>query len=290
MLMLLTSFILLLPTFYSVGQDKPGTLLWEVSKVGVKDRSYLFGTFHEVNPYFFLSLPNSVKKLEQADMLFVERTTVDIESSSSENVRLNYWTEEQWDSILDKDQKQVFESFVEKSEDQGYYNLPPSVLALNLAQLYTKFFCDDNGRKSYETMESFIEEVALNSNKRIRSLDENQANILLRSSLSNTTEEDSVYAASCINYMNRMLNDNISDCELVEEYKNLNIDYQLEIKDHQHPFELTERNERWMAVLNEAFKENSCFVAVGFRHLQYKQGLVQQLRELGYLVEPIATR
>ncbi|MEM6843085.1 MAG: TraB/GumN family protein [Bacteroidota bacterium] len=60
----------------------------------------------------------------------------------------------------------------------------------------------------------------------------------------------------------------------MEDYKNLNIDYQLERKDHEHPFELTERNHQWMPILEEAFKENSCFVAVGFRHLQYKQGLV----------------
>ena len=87
-----------------------------------------------------------------------------------------------------------------------------------------------------------------------------------------------------------MLDDDTSGCKLAEEYKNLNIDYQLGIKDHQNPFELTERNDRWMAVLNEAFEKNSCFVAVGFRHLMYKQGLIQQLRKLGYSVKPIPSR
>ncbi|WKN41218.1 TraB/GumN family protein [Tunicatimonas pelagia] len=287
---LLASFILLLSAFYSVGQDKPGTLLWAVSKVGVSDTSYLFGTFHEVDPYFFLSLSSSVKKLEQVDVLFVEQTAINTDVSSSEEVKLNYWTVEQWDNLLDKEQKQIFESFVEKSESPEYYESPPLLLTLNLTQIYTRFFCDDNGRKSYETMDSFIEKTALNKKREVRSLDENQTNILLRSSLGSTSEEDSAYAVACVELMTKMLNSDLSGCEFVEDYKELNIDYQLERKEHEHPFELTERNDRWMTVLDEVFKENSCFVAVGFRHLQYKQGLVQQLRELGYSVEPIAAR
>ncbi|MGB3585883.1 MAG: TraB/GumN family protein [Tunicatimonas sp.] len=261
-----------------------------MSKAGVEDTSYLFGTFHTVNPDFFLSLPNSVKKLEEADILFVERTTVDSNTTLSEDVKLNYWSVERWDNLLDKEQKRVFESFVEKSEDQGYYDLPPSILALNLAQLYTTHFCDIQDRESYEALDSFIVETALNSNKEIRSLDENQLNILLRSSLSSTSEEDSVYAAMCAKYMDRMLNDDLSGCEQLEDYKNLNIDYQLEKENHDHPFELTERNDKWITIIQKALKENSCFVAVGFRHLQYKQGLIQQLRESGYSVEPIAAR
>ncbi|MEM9672478.1 MAG: TraB/GumN family protein [Cyclobacteriaceae bacterium] len=290
MLRLLTSFILLLPTFYSVGQDKPGTILWEVSKTSVNDTSYLFGTFHEVNPYFFLSLSNSVKKLEQVDILFVEESAADTEMASEESVQLNYWTVERWDSILSENQKQIFESFVEQAEDQDYYNLPPNVLALNLTKLYITYFCDIQDRESYESMDSFIEQSASDKSIEVQSLDENQMNILLRSSLSSTSEEDSAYITGGIELMTKMLNDDLSGCQFVEDYKELNIDYQLAREDYGNPFELTERNDKWMPILNEAFKENSCFVAVGLRHLMYKQGLVQQLRGLGYSVEPISTR
>ncbi|MEM9834240.1 MAG: TraB/GumN family protein [Bacteroidota bacterium] len=288
----LTSLTLLLSTFYSVGQDKPGTILWEVSKVGIKDTSYLFGTFHTVNPDFFLSLPNSVKKLEQSDILFVEQTAVDPDTTLIEDVKLNYWNVERWDNLLDKEQKQVFKSFVEESEDQGYYNLPPSVLALNLAQLYTTYFCDIQDRESYELMDSFIEQSASDKNIAVQSLDENQANILLRFSLNSTNEEDSAYATRCIKLMTKMLNDDLSGCKFLEDYKKFNIDYELEleVKGQDESYELVGRNNKWIPILDGAFKENICFVAVGFRHLMYKQGLVQQLKGLGYSVEPTATR
>lgn len=39
-------------------------------------------------------------------------------------------------------------------------------------------------------------------------------------------------------------------------------------------------------IIDKAFLQNNCFVAVGFKHLFYKQGLIQLLRNSGYTVTP----
>ena len=286
---ILLALVCLFPSFLASAQNNPHTLLWEVSKPGISDTSYLFGTFHEIYPDFFLSLSNAVQKLEQADLLFVEETIADREAYAEEGQSPDTWSAERWDSLLNEEQKQTFEAFIQKSESPEYYQLPPSALTLLLNRMYIWYFCDTLNRESYEEMDLSIEKYALERKKKVQSLDENQENILRASSSDNRLIEDSLFIAVCTNIMTNMLND-VSDCELVDKYKSLNIDYQLEQDKHNHPFQLTERNNKWVPVLGEAFRENRCFVAVGFRHLQYKQGLIQQLRDLGYLVQPVSVR
>ncbi len=48
-----------------------------------------------------------------------------------------------------------------------------------------------------------------------------------------------------------------------------------------------ERNMRWMYELPSLLKDQSCFVAVGCLHLVGETGLINQLRQAGYSVEPM---
>lgn len=50
---------------------------------------------------------------------------------------------------------------------------------------------------------------------------------------------------------------------------------------------LNERNANWIKELPALMNDASCFIAVGALHLAGPQGLVEQLRKLGYTVEPI---
>lgn len=50
---------------------------------------------------------------------------------------------------------------------------------------------------------------------------------------------------------------------------------------------MDERNQKWMAALPRLMKKQSCFIAVGCLHLVGETGLINQLRENGYIVEPL---
>ena len=67
--------ILIILCFFSYGvyaQNNPKTLLWKVTQKGNSHVSYLFGTFHQVNPDFFESLSIANNCLKKSKILFVE--------------------------------------------------------------------------------------------------------------------------------------------------------------------------------------------------------------------------
>ena len=49
---------------------------------------------------------------------------------------------------------------------------------------------------------------------------------------------------------------------------------------------VTERNNNWINELLPQLEQKNAFIAVGFMHLMYKEGIINQLREKGFIVEP----
>lgn len=287
---LLVLLILLQPIF-GMCQDQPGTLLWEVSKPGVPYTSYLFGTFHEVNATFFSSLPQAVAKLDQSKVLYVEEKKSDVQQVNGA-IQLTFWSREQWEGTLNAQQQKVFAAFVEKAEDRTYYTYPPLLLTSALARIYIQNFCDTLNRESGELMDHYIEEMAHSRQRQVLSLDRPQLDILADGANSRDSAQNAGYVKAVIELMDNMLKDDATDCEIVQNYTSFQIDYQLDapIQTASDAYQLHQRNDDWMIILDKAFREKPCFVAVGYGHLRFKEGLIGQLRALGYLVKPIPVR
>ena len=278
--------LIIIPTLI-YGQNTPKTLFWKITKPGSKYESFLFGTFHEVNPAFFDSLTYVVNKLKQSDILLVEESIS--ESKAPILTKQPAWTFEKWNAVLTNEQKQIFNRFAKKSEDTSYYNLNPLMLSLTTSRLYFTNFCQSD-RPFTELMDHHIERVAKNYNKNVYSLDIDQRIILRDVAEKLTSQQDSLYTTYSIHAMQSMLNDDFSDCKILNDYKNLAINYQLDLDLTLHPnysILLAQRNVRWTMIMDKLLSVNNCFIAVGFRHLMYKEGLIQQLRKLGYEVSPI---
>lgn len=287
-------FLLFILSFLpSSAQNKPKTLLWEVSKPGIAHKSYLFGTFHEVSPAFFLSLTNTVKKLKAAEVVYLEQR-FDTPADTAGMTRVSSWNAGKWRDFLRPEQKKVFEEFVSKAEDSIYYQLPPLPLFLSLFRTYGQNFCD-TAYTSYngEIMDSFIEKLALKNKQRVLPLDTDQLRIMAESSENLHPSKDTLLAANAITLMHKMLTDDNSECEFIEDYKKFDLDYQFDISltdTGLPPQFLLDRNNKWMLILDKSLKKSSCFIAVGLRHLFYREGLVQQLKRLGYTVKPVPSR
>lgn len=274
-------------TVFVYGQSHPKTLLWKVTKKGNKNESYLFGTFHEVNPLFFNTLTNAVKKLHQSNKLFVEQRSSTVNFIPGET-----WTSDKWKTILTKEQTQTFTSFINKADDTSYYKLNPLLLSLTMARLYFMNFCNNDSGFT-ELMDTYIEQLALKEKKLVFSLDSNQSILANEMAKHFDSVKNSSLISYGIEYMKSMLNNNLSDCRFITEYKNFDIDYKLEKELSKKSVDyllLINRNNRWTSILDNAFSSNNCFVAVGFKHLLYRQGLIQKLRELGYNVTPVPSK
>lgn len=281
-------FLTLFITKITCAQDNPKTILWEVTKNGNTHKSYLFGTFHEVDPSFFEGLKTTMSKLTQSEILFVEQS-----QSISNNFTTRdstFWSRGKWEDLLNNRQDSIFNAFTTKADDSNYYNLPPLLLSLAMSRTYLQYFCDREQRTTDELMDQYIENIALKQNKKVLSLDENQGIMLKKVQNSFSYSNDSLYASVSINYMEYMLNENLSGCAFLTDYKNFNLGYELN-KDVQkiasYDELLIKRNKKWLPIIEKSFSQHNCFVAIGVRHLFYKQGLIQLLREAGYKVMPI---
>lgn len=272
-------------------QDTPKTILWKVSKPGIAHTSYLFGTFHEVNGQYFSSLTASARHLANADRLFIEQTSGDAQKSVAFKQQAASWNTAKWNQLLSEKQKRTFADFVKKADDSIYYKSPPLTLRLALFRLYAQNFCDTLDRISDDVMDQYIEKLAVANQTPVVSLDTDTGLVRAYSAASNSTTTDVGNAGVCVDMMDKMLRNDASVCGFIQEYKNFDLDYEFG-KDlgNENTLGVQERNTNWAATLNEAFRGGNCFVAVGFRHLMYKQGLIQQLRSLGYQVTPVSTR
>jgi uncharacterized protein YbaP (TraB family) len=277
-------------------QDKPKTLLWKVSKNGSENISYLFGTFHQVNPDFFDSLSIANLHLKNSEILFVEtysdpNTDTTKDEQNKDATLFEAWNKEKWKSKLNSRQFVIFEKFANsKWVDEYVYQLHPAQLMFLLQYMYIQGVCDTLNRRSYDPMDTRITQIGLAHNLTVIGLDQNQAQDIKIStekdkslSLKNTLKQDIIY----IDYILKENTDNPT-ANTVRDYRNKNLDYSLNKSIKGNSYLLNERNNKWMAQLTESFRTKKCFVAVGFRHLCYKTGLIQQLRREGYKVEPVA--
>ena len=91
------------------------------------------------------------------------------------------------------------------------------------------------------------------------------------------------------NIINKIRTRNAYECSETDWYSQMEIDYQLN-KPCRNALVLTDRNNKWMADIKEKLKSNSCFIAVGLSHLMYECGLLNQLKKLGYTINPIEVK
>ena len=282
---------------YSVyAQNNPKTLLWKVTQKGNSHVSYLFGTFHQVNPDFFDSLPIANDCLKKSKILFVESYSSEKNSDSvkvtskKDSVKFEVWNKKKWKVNLTNSEFDTFEKFA-KSElgDEAAYEENPVPLMFILQSIYLQSVCDTLDRTSYETMDMRIINIGLANKLKVLGLGKDQFHEMKTSSekdkalsLKNTIKND-------ITYMSYILDKNVDNqtAKFLYDYRNKNLNYFLDKKDTVSTYLLTGRNNQWMRILLEEIKINNCFVAVGIRHLFYKDGLIQQLRKQGYNVEPV---
>ncbi len=75
-------------------------------------------------------------------------------------------------------------------------------------------------------------------------------------------------------------------CIFTNRYRNFDLDYQFD-EECVEDVLIFQRNKDWMPVLSDLLRTKNVFIAVGFAHLTKKCGLLEQLKNSGFVVEPI---
>ncbi|MBC7628879.1 TraB/GumN family protein [Ferruginibacter sp.] len=261
------------------------SLLWQVSGKGLKQPSYLFGTFHLMcknDIHFSNQLTTAVNR---ADKVYME---IDMDDPATILGGMMLMTMKDGKTLQqlysDADYKKIRQYFTDslKTPLSFIVRMKPFFLE---ALLYPKMMpC-----KLISGVEEELMKVAKTQKKEIKGLEtmefqagvfdsipyEEQAKELLQSIDSMASNKKSFNTMMQV-YKNQQIN----------EIENLFSKSESGMENHQDLL-LNNRNKNWVVQLKSIMKTNPVFVAVGAGHLVGKQGLIALLRKEGYMVQPL---
>lgn len=288
-----TLFSLTLLAYLSLPAYGQQSLLWKVSGNGLKESSYLFGTHHLVPGSFLDQHPKASKYLRKSKHVVVE-----VELDSSELMQLSALMMDPeggaWVERLEAREAALLDSVLQQHMGAGLAQMGvlraaavSTILSLALTQHHAEDLLDDF---KGDPIDLKIAKLARKRKKQkliaLESLRE-QFDILY-------TQEP---IDSQLHTLTQMIHniDSIGPYtrDLLESYLSQDaVRMQALLEQYAAAYGgmdalLADRNDRWMQELPAIFTSGSSFVAVGALHLYGQKGLIQQLQQAGYSVEPV---
>jgi uncharacterized protein YbaP (TraB family) len=271
----------------SINKDG-NSLLWQISGNGLKEPSYLFGTFHllcKEDVQFSASLKTAVSNSKEIYM----ELDMDDPKTMSEGIK--------WMYMQGGKKLKDFYSDSEYKRLQNYFNdslqMPVAFVETMkpyflIALLYPKMLpCETTSG-----VEEQLVQLAKQDNKPIQGLEtmEYQASIF-----------DSIpyaeQAKELLKSIDSINTNRIEFEEMLDVYKNQTISKieglftksELGMDEHEDIL-LDNRNKNWVAKLKKIMPSESVFVAVGAGHLVGSKGLINLLQKQGYKVIPLLNK
>jgi hypothetical protein len=274
--------------------DNPHTLLWAV--INAKgDTSYLFGTFHEFGTNYFRKYPVPLKKMKDADIVFLEEIPG---KSNGPKPTVHKWLQ-----YLSKEEYVLLEAYVKKA---GYDKLkdfrktsPYEVKYLLYSTLYAEL---THARDSVTAvaMEEYMLSYRNWKKKKIAGLEKRaEVEKTVQFVVGEEEGNDSLVVRHMVDFLQneRQYADSMRqspDYAEAEHYMNADINYHLvqasTDEDKGFAYALDERNAKWLPLIKQSVDTEKTFIAVGIRHLWYRKGLINLLLKEGYKVVPMAMK
>lgn len=270
--------------FISSHAQKYKSILFRVMHPEKEKVSFLFGTHHAFGTDFLDSLNIVKEKLKSTDILITE--TIYNEIQMSEDI-INARTEiSDWHKYLSKREIGVVSDWLEKSP-VDFNKMYPAELSSVLYRIHNIKVCKTKALDDTSTtLDNHIMELAKSYAIVTKGLESAAEQLeLIRRDVEGMPKK--IHKKRLKAIVKAIEEKDQSLCAGAEQYRNMDFDYQLS-KPCGNTLILTSRNNKWMKVLFKEIEYSSCFIAVGLSHLMFECGLVQQLRDNGYIVEPVA--
>lgn len=263
------------------------TIMWKVSDSTSGKVSTLVGTFHQFGNSFVDSIPNLKENLYRSELAVFE-TISDIETT-----RNNINSREKSNEIEKAFRKKDFEKLLQISKDWeiDIYKLKPFELRWKLQQEYVLQRCGTvKAKDNWDHFDNYLQHLAKKDSIKLYALESGKNQL---QSISDEFKNPDWKTESSISskWIRKIANKGIDEnmCALANLYRKFELDYEFEMK-CQNDFLIQKRNENWLKILPDLLREKNCFVAVGYFHLKYECGLIEQLRNRGFIVTPIEVR
>lgn len=264
------------------------SLLWEISGKGLKQHSYLFGTFHLMCKNDIAFSSNLKTAIANATEMYMELDMDDPAVMLGGLMMMNMKNGKKLKDLYTPAEYEKLSSFFKDSLHMPLNFLESVKPYFLVAMMYPKMMpC-----KSVSGVEEELMKLAKQNKKNIKGLEtlefqaavfdsipyEQQAKELLKSIDSlpaYTVYFDSmvqVYKNQQLDKMETLFNDEEFG---MEEYQDILLD---------------KRNQNWVNQLKAIMKNESVFVAVGAGHLVGEKGLIALLKKEGYTLKPVLNK
>lgn len=264
------------------------TILWKVTNPKTENVSYLVGTLHQYGEKFINKYPIIEELLSKSNVAFFEELTINtlatnkiINSRESQNNISKYFN---------KSQIEKLDNYT-KNSGLNLYKLRSIELLFKVQQKYIRTICKTVEKEEInDHFDGFLIKLSNKHNipkigfetleKQLELLNKEYENFTWKNQKKNI-----LYYFENINSLNPNKNDKENLCGFAEKYKNFDLDYQFD-KSCEFKILIVERNNNWLKELIPQLEQQNVFIAVGYMHLMYKEGLISQLRQKGFIVEP----
>ena len=280
--LLFTLFAILNCAVVVIGQDNQ-SVLWEISGKGLAKPSYLFGTYHVASISVLDSFPQVMRIAASCDFALFETGGSHIGDAPSPIQT----AQPPLDSIFTPAEYAIVDSFFTAS---SYGSIRPHTNDADLLSMFQVALTIQlsHRNKQDEPFDGLLLNRLTELKKPVFQLDDPK-------------EVDNVINGLGYRNIAKMLVDIINDKTAFQQHAPEEAkDLALYSKTLRQPLRLNEevnvnlgkatidRNAHWVPKIEEKISEGNCFIAVGFKHLQYTSGLIQLLRNKGYTLNPVS--
>ncbi len=258
------------------------TILWKVTDKENRHTSYLLGTYHLLDRTFVDSFPIIAEKLKACDMVLTE---VEKDSSRIRSYYNKRASSDQVNKILAPGDIDLINRILTYSTVKDINKLTPGELFAKLSGYYDAFCLGLTDTKM--RMDEYIQFLAKENRKQQIYFESDTLQIeLLRKG---TAQIDWNFFKKNIKPLldkYKQPNPTISSNSLYRKYVTFDLNYSFDDACGGEVL-VEKRNDEWMTKIPALFKDNNCFMAVGLLHYFKNCGIITQLRQLGFKVEPI---
>ncbi|MCE2497019.1 MAG: TraB/GumN family protein [Flavobacteriales bacterium] len=263
-------------------------VFWKIDKEGMEQPAYLFGTYHLLNEGFLNEWPGVHRAFEASDEVVVEMV---IDSSAlGQAMMMGMMTDQTLEALLDSSEFHMLDDETQQSLGMSLSQLnqmKPIVVSLLLTLSYNQAQFPELASIPGLPMDAYFGFEGEKAGKEVRGLETllEQSELLYNYGTPEEQADDLVEMVREKEEAIQLTKDILvayrdNDFQVLQELGEDSADWggMEELLD--------KRNERWLKLLPGILEEGKVFIAVGALHLTGSKGLVHELREMGYTVEP----
>lgn len=286
----------------SSAQDKDqltGSLLWKVSGNGLTEPSYILGTHHLIHLSFtdsisgFNEAMNNTRQVVGELIIFNKQNELQAEMAKAGLMPEGH----SYSNLLSADDciklDESLKSFFGKGLDSFDKLHPAMISMLYTVMAYAKYYPDFNPA-SHEAIDQYVQRKANEENKPVLGLEtaQDQIKALFETETLKVQAEDLVCLVS--NEQNlKKITDSLNIFYRAGKLKEM---YDFSFNNPEDPCPVSNktktailktRNDNWMKQLPQIMKDKPSLIVAGALHLAGEEGLLYQLSQMGYTVEPV---